>query len=356
MTVDVEAQYGKVKVPALNTGGWYDLFAIGTVHNFLGMKSQAGSPQARKGSMLAMNCCGHSGLQSHAPDQLTWGPNRIDSTLNQRFIDHYVKGVDNGIEREPRVQILVLVPPDTGYEGDSFLLKAGDFPLPDTRWVNYYMRSGSRANTRLGDGTLVTVPPSDVGSSDSFTYNPSDPVPTVGGNGGAGAGLLGGAFDQSAIEMRRDVLVYTSTEVTEDLAIIGPVTVQLWAKSSAYDTDFTAKLVDVHPDGIAHNVLDRLVRARYRKGSKSKPKLIRPGEAYRYDILLGYTATLFKKGHRIRLEISSSNFPHYARNLNTGKSNEETSDLLTATQTILHDSGYLSYVRLPIVPGVKRPH
>jgi len=151
------------------------------------------------------------------------------------------------------------------------------------------------------------------------------------------------------------VLVYTGAPLTADLAAIGPVEVKLWARSSAPDTDFTAKLVDVHLDGVSHNVLDRIVRASLRKGSKSSPDLIEPGEAYEYTIPLGNAGTIFRKGHRIRLEISSSSFPHYARNLNTGKNSLWTSDMATASQTILHDVRHPSRLVLSVAPGVRVP-
>jgi hypothetical protein len=164
-----------------------------------------------------------------------------------------------------------------------------------------------------------------------------------------------GALDQSDLELRDDVLVYTSDPLEEDLVVIGPVTVRLWAASTARDTDFTAKLVDVHLDGIAHNVLDRIVRARYRNGARSAPSLITPGETYEYTIPLGDTATVFRRGHRIRLEISSSNFPHYARNLNTGRPLGQDAEIVTATQTIFHDAAHPSHLELTVAPDVPIP-
>jgi hypothetical protein len=143
--------------------------------------------------------------------------------------------------------------------------------------------------------------------------------------------------------------VYTSEVLQDARAAIGPVSVNLWAATSAVDTDFTVKLVDVHPDGVAHNVLERVVRARYRNGSTSAPQPVVPNKPYLYRLALGHTATVFKPGHRVRLEISSSSFPFVARNLNTGLSNETTSDVKIATQTVLHDASHPSYVELPIV-------
>ena len=162
-----------------------------------------------------------------------------------------------------------------------------------------------------------------------------------------------GVQDQSTIELRDDVLVYTSEPLAEDLAVIGPVRVKFWATSSARDTDFTVKLVDVHPDGFAQNVLDRVVRARFRHGSKSAPSLIEPGRAYEYDVDLGYAANVFRTRHRVRLDLSSSAFPHLARNHNTGGHPARDGRFETARQTIHHDASRPSYVELAVVPGLR---
>ena len=345
--IDVEPNYGRVVVPALISGGWYDLFSVGTLRNYAGMRSSAGSEAAREGTMLVMDCCGHGDATIGLPGEVNWGPIRTDPTLTLRFMDHYVKGVANGVDRLPHVQLTVLVPPDTGTQGDTYIFYAKRYPVPGTTYTRYNLSSGGSANTRLGDGVLDSEQSSE-GPGDTFTYDPRNPVPTMGGNDAVSGGGLS-AVDQSPIELRNDVLVYTSAPLAEPLTVIGPITIHFWAASSAPDTDFTAKLVDVHPDGYAHNVVDRIVRARYRSGSKSPPQLITPGRAYEYEVHLGDTATEFRPGHRFRLEISSSNFPHYARNLNTGRSNEDTSQIVVAKQTILHDREHPSYVEVPTV-------
>jgi uncharacterized protein len=345
-TIDVGTHLENVLVPALVSGGWYDLFAVGTIQNYRGMRRLAGSHEARAGTMLLMDCCGHGLPYQGVPGQINWGPNRTDATLTQRFLDHYVKGADNGLEQLARVQLTVLLPPDGGTQGDNFILHASDYPVRGTTYRRYYLHSGGNANTRLGDGALEVSP--SQGAADVFEYDPMNPVPTAGGNDAINLGGIA-ATDQSTIELRHDVLVYTSDPLSETLEIVGPVTVRFWAVTSAPDTDFTAKLVDVHPDGYAHNVVDRIVRARYRAGSKSLPELVTPGKAYEYEIYLGDTATEFRPGHRFRLEISSSNFPHYARNLNTGLSNEHTDKIEVATQTILHDADHPSFIEVPVV-------
>jgi putative CocE/NonD family hydrolase len=193
--------------------------------------------------------------------------------------------------------------------------------------------------------------PSD-GPDDRFTYDPMKPVPTHGGGlccVTLGSYFPSGAQDQSELEMRGDVLVYTSPALTKDLTVVGPVRLKFWARSSARDTDFTAKFVDVHPDGFAQNLLDRIVRARFRKGSKSAPSLIQPGVPYEYEIDLGYTGARIRAGHRIRIDISSSNFPHFARNSNTGAEPAHDDRMVVANQAILHDRAHPAYLELSVL-------
>jgi putative CocE/NonD family hydrolase len=350
--IDVGRHYKDIVVPAFISGAWYDLFAVGTIDSYWGMRDKGGSDLARKGTMLAMSWGGHAALQPLAPGEIDWGPDPSDQTLEKRFIDHYTRGTENGIESEPRVQLTVLVPPDRGIKGGSFLVKAQDFPIPGTRWTRFYLASNGNANTRSGDGALQAA--QSAGVEDHFVYDPANPVPTRGGNDGT-AGQPGGAYDQSGIESRQDVLVYQSPPLADEMAVIGPVTVTVWAATSAPDTAFTAKLVDVHPDGFAHNVVDRIVSAHLRRGSTLQPEAIEPGRAYPYTINLGSTATIFRKGHRVLLEISSSDFPHYVRSLNTGQSDLTSDRMAKARQTILHDEHHASYVELPVAPGVKAP-
>ena len=187
-------------------------------------------------------------------------------------------------------------------------------------------------------------------------YDPRDPVPSLGGGLcclSLGFYFRSGAQDQSTLELRDDVLVYTSEPLSHDRAVIGPVTVKLWATSSAPDTDFTAKLVDVHPDGFAQDVLNRVVRARFRNGSKRPPELIEPGRAYEYEIDMGSTANVFRAGHRVRLDVSSSKFPHLARNHNTGEHSATDARFEVATQTLHHDADRPSYVELEVVRGLR---
>ena len=283
---------------------------------------------------------------------LNFGPagNMNMRALQLRFYDYHLKDADNGIDREPRVQMFMQVPPDSGTEGSGFWVTGEAFPPVGTETVRFNLRSGGHANTRWGDGVLDASQPSD-GPADTFVYDPNDPVPSLGG--GLCCLTLGfyfraGVQDQSTLELRDDVLVYTSAPLTEEVAVLGPVTVTFWASSSARDTDFTVKLVDVHPDGFAQNALNRVVRARFRHGSQSAPSLIEPGEPYEYTVDLGYTGNVFRVGHRVRLDISSSKFPHLARNQNTGNNAATDGRIEVAEQTIHHSPAHPAYVELSV--------
>jgi len=341
--VDLENQYSRIEVPVLSSGGWYDFFAVGTVRNFQGLQARGATTVARNGARLLMMPTCHA---------RTCGPVlhkfNEDVDLTNRWWDYWLKGIENGVAEDPAVEVFVMQPPDNGVQGDGFWLAANKFPLPGTTSKKIHLGSGGNANTREGDGVLDSRRPSH-GPADRFVYDPHNPVPTVGGNLCCNALLPTGAFDQSDVELRDDVLVYTSKPLAEDIAVVGFVKLNFWAASSAPDTDFTAKLVDVHHDGFAQNVLDRVVRARYRLGSKKPPALIEPGKVYSYQLNLGPTAIVFGKGHRIRLEISSSNFPHIDRNNNTGGIIADDTEMRTAEQTIFHSSEYDAYLDLPVV-------
>lgn len=351
--VDVEAHWANIKIPALINGGWGDLFAIGSIRGYEGVRAHGGTQVAREGTMLVMQPGGHGGA-----GLLNYGPNSsLDlPALHLRFFDRYVKGLDNGIDREPRVQLFVQVPPHSGTQASGFWVASEKaFPLAGARKMRFNLRSGGHANTRFGDGVLDASKPSE-GPDDTFVYDPRDPVPSLGGGlccVSLGFYFPSGAQDQATLELRKDMLSYTSAPLAEDLTAIGQVIVRFWAKSSAPDTDFTAKLVDVYPSGFAQSVLDRVIRARFRRGSKSAPSLIEPGKPYEYEIDLGYVGMVFRKGHAMRLDISSSNFPHLARNSNTGNDPATDTEMKNATQTILHNAEHPSHLELSIVPAVQ---
>ena len=257
--------------------------------------------------------------------------------IQLRWFDHWLKGIDTGILDEPPVKIFVM--------GENRWRDEREWPLARTRYTPYFLHSGGSANSDRGDGVLDQRRP--VGeAADRFVYDPDDPVPTRGGNTLI---LAMGVQDQRPVEARDDVLVYTSAVMTERLEVTGPVTVTLYAASNASDTDFTAKLVDVRPDGYAQNLADGIVRARYRE-SRTSPAPLVPGEVVRFTVDLWATSHVFLPGHRIRLEIASSNFPRFDRNLNTGEDQATGTRRQSARQTVFHDERYPSHVVLPVIP------
>ncbi len=332
----------RITVPVLAIGGWYDLFTKGTLLNFTGMRSNGGSELARKHQRLIMGPWSHTTpLFGPAQGDHAFGIHSLGAVQDLdgqtlRWFDHWMKGVDNGVAEDPPLTVFTI--------GAGEWQPASDWPLPGTRFTSYYFHSGGSANSDGGDGTLSPEAPGDE-PSDSYAYDPRDPVPTRGGGTMPG----GGAYDQRPVEGRHDVLVYSTPPLTQDVEVTGPISVKLFASSTAVDTDFTAKLVDVSPDGYALNLADNIVRARYRD-SLERPELMEPGREYGFTIDLLGTSNLFRTGHRIRLEVSSSNFPRFDRNANTGGDPATETRLVPALQTVYHDSGRPSHVVLPIIP------
>ena len=343
----IEDQHGRITVPALHMGGWYDIFLRGTLRNFQGMREKGPTEKVRKGQKLLVGPWRHVGPLAEVSGEAYFGLMANESAIDLqrvhlRWYDYWLKGIDNGIMDEAPVRIFVM--------GDNLWRSEQEWPLARTRYVDYYLHSGGRANTLHGDGGLS---PSPAGAQppDVFLYDPRSPVPTKGGSVGVNLGFTpGGAFDQRDIESRNDVLVYTSAALEQDLEVTGPVSVTLYAASSAPDTDFTAKLVDVFPGGRAICLTDGILRARYRE-SLATPSLIQPGQVYQYTIDLVATSNVFKAGHRMRVGISSSNFPRFDRNPNTGREPWEETDPIPALQTVFHSPEFPSHITLPIIPA-----
>jgi len=343
----IEDHHLQIGVPALNIGGWYDIFLGGTIRNYLGMRKHGATEDAQRGQKLLIGPWQHSSrgtslVGDHyfglASDSLA-----IDlDGIHLRWFDYWLKGIDNGVMGEAPVKIFVM--------GDNVWRDEQEWPLARAQSVSYYFHSHGKANSVNGDGFLSHQPPGEE-SHDAFLYNPANPVPTRGGPLCCNPYFMSnGAFDQQEIERREDVLVYSTPPLERDVEVTGPITVTLWAATSATDTDFTAKLVDVCERGCARNITDGIIRARYRN-SRSVPSLVEPDRAYRYAIDLWATSNVFKAGHRIRVEISSSNFPRFDRNTNTGMLVAAgDAELKPALQTIFHDSQRPSHITLPIVP------
>ncbi len=291
-----------------------------------------------------------TGRRTTAPDAPTAGPDRSPDfgpaaeiemdKIYLRWHDYWLKGIDNGVDNEPPVKIFVM--------GENYWRYEDEWPLARTQYTRYYIDSGGRANSANGDGVLSTSPPKGA-DSDAFTYDPANPVPSAGGNVCCSS-VPEGAWDQRKVEIRDDVLVYTSAVLDEPLEVTGPIEMKLYAKASARDTDWTAKLVDVHPDGYAQNIQDGIIRARYRRGTDAPAELLEPGAVVEYIIDMWATSHVFLAGHRLRLEVASSNFPRFDRNLNTGEDPATGTRMVVAEQTVYHSSKYPSHVVLPVIP------
>ena len=341
--INLERQPHNVNVPMYHVTSWYDIFLHGGLANFCGPRRQAMTDEARAQQKLLIGPWAHlfpyTAPTSKGTGDIDFGPRAlIDLHETQlRWLDHWLKGMDTGILAEPPLKIFVM--------GENVWRDENDWPLARTRYTPYYLHSRGKANSLKGDGRLSPLGPGEE-PADHFVYEPNDPVPTCGGNTLI---IPMGVQDQRQVEERRDVLVYTGEPLTTPLEVTGPVVVKLFAATNVPDTDFTAKLVDVRPDGYAQNLADGILRARYRE-SRSRPSLLTPGKTYELRIDLWATSHVFLPGHSIRVEISSSNFPRFDRNLNTGEDQATSTRCQAAEQTIFHDQRYSSHILLPVIP------
>jgi putative CocE/NonD family hydrolase len=341
----IEENYDKIQVPALTIAAWYDIFQGGSLRNYVGLRDHSGNETARRGQRLLVIIGGHAGIGRKIGD-VDFGPaaESFDETsVMLDWYDHLFFGKPNQFADDTRpVRIFVM--------GRNEWRDEAAWPLPRAQQTSYYLHSAGKGNSSFGDGLLETEKPQQD-AADTFVYDPADPVPTVGGPLCCdSANLQPGPRDQKSVEARPDVLVYSTPPLDHDLEVTGPVTLDLFAKSSAVNTDFTAKLVDVWPNGFAQNLTEGILRASFRESTLGDPKPIRPQQVYEYKIDLWSTSNLFLKGHLIRLEVSSSNFPRFDRNLNTGKSAATDSQFVKAANSILHDSEHPSALILPVVP------
>jgi putative CocE/NonD family hydrolase len=338
----IEENFQNIQVPALTVAAWYDIFLGGSLRNYIGIHAHAGNEDARKGQHLLVAIGGHSG-SGQTVGTVDFGPSapfKEDDVILDWY-DYLFLGKQNEFANGKPVKIFVMGKNEWRYE-DSW-------PLERAKETRYLLQSDGKANSAAGGGTLATAAAAKQ-PFDTFVYDPANPVPTVGGPLCCDSNHLApGPRDQTDVEKRDDVLVYSTQPLSDDLEVTGPVSLDLFAKSSAVDTDFTAKLVDVWPDGKAINITEGILRARFRE-STTEARPIEPGKVYEYKIDMWATSNVFLKGHRIRLEVSSSNFPRFDRNLNTGKDAATSSDFVKATNTILHDSTHPSALILPVIP------
>ncbi len=337
----IENHYAQIQVPVFSLGAWYDIFLGGTLRNYARLKKEAGTEEARRGQKLMVYVGGHAGGSNNKKvGEVDFGE-KLPFDLNEVMLGWYdvlLKGGTGAASAEKPVKIFVM--------GKNEWREEADWPLERAKSTKYYLHSAGAANTASGDGTLSTTAPG-AEKADRFTYDPNDAVPTLGGPLCCGpfppAGL--GPQDQSKAESRNDVLIFTTPPFAKDLEVTGPVLLDLYVSSSAVDTDFTGKLVDVWPNGFAQNLTEGILRLRYRN-SQEKPELATAGEAYHVTVDLWATSNVFLAGHKLRLEVSSSNFPRFDRNLNQASG----SRMSKATNIIYHDKAHPSALVLPLVP------
>jgi putative CocE/NonD family hydrolase len=327
--------YKKIKASVYNIGGWYDIVLGTTIENYMKMTGDNIPPEIREKQKLLIGPWVHN-LGKQIVGELDFGE---EATFNGRehslrWFDRELKGLENGIMQESPVKIFVMGANKWRFENE--------WPPARATYQKYYFHSEGNANTLLGDGQLSTTSPKEE-PADRFIYDPADPVI---------AKHEMGPYDQTYIEKREDVLVYSTPQLQKDVEVTGPVKVILYASSSAKNTDFTAKLTDVYPDGRSMRICEGIIRASYRDSEK-QPSNIEPGKVYEYTINLWATSNLFKKGHQIRVEISSSSIPRFDRNLNTGNNFAPDTTMIKAEQVIYHDKNFPSCIILPVIEESK---
>ena len=323
----IKEKYHQIQAPAFFVTGWYDNLVHETWKNFQGFRQHGGSEAVRQGTKILVGGAAH-------------GSNDLTRDQRMRWYDHYLKGIETGLADEPPINIYVMGAEKWRYEHE--------WPLARTQFTPFYLRSRGNANSAQGDGVLSRAPPKWDEPTDQFVYDPVDPVPTLGGQMSTHKEVWG-PKDRSSVQSREDILVFTTAPLVENMEVTGPVRVRLFAASTVVDTDFTATISDVHPDGKAIHICEGIRGVTFRE-SLENPTPIIPDKIYEYTIDLWETSIVFKKGHRIRLEISSSNFPRYARNQNTGLPLGTSSEINIAHQTIYHDAQHPSQLILPVIP------
>jgi len=340
--ISIEDHYGDIQVPVYGIGAWYDIFLGGTLRNYVRLKKEAGTEAARKGQRLQVTVGGHAG-GGRKIGAVDFGE-KLEADGDAKMLDWYdwlLKGEANGFDKEKPVRIFVM--------GRNEWRDEDDWPLARAKNTHYYLHSLGGANGLNGNGALNTTAPVEE-KADQYVYDPSDAAPTIGGPLCCQALPTGnGPQDQRPAEQRADVLVYTTAAFAKDTEVTGPVLLDLYVSSSAVDTDFTGKLVDVRPDGFAQNLTEGILRLRYRN-SQEKPELANPGETYHITLDLWATSNVFLAGHKLRLEVSSSNFPRFDRNLNTGEEQARATRMVKATNVVYHDKAHSSALIVPIVP------
>ncbi|MEM7030696.1 MAG: CocE/NonD family hydrolase [Chloroflexota bacterium] len=340
--VDISHKWSEITAPAFYIGGWYDLWAIDIFENFVNHSAKGGTETARQ-CKLIVGPWTHAISQSPKVGDIDFGVQSVldIGTEELKWLDYWLRDVDNGLIDEAPIRLFIM--------GINQWRNEYEWPLARTAWQKWYLHSKGNANTLRGDGTLSPIASADE-PVDQFIYDPDHPVQTVGGNNCCAPNIVPwGPYDQRSVEMRSDVLCFTSAPLAEDMEVTGPIKLVLYAATDGLDTDWTAKLSDVSPSGYAKNLCDGIIRGRFR-ASVCEEILLEPNQVYEYEIEVGVTGNVFRKGHRIRLDISSSNFPRFDRNLNTGNPLGQDAEIRVAQQTVHHSTTYPSHLVLPIIP------
>jgi hypothetical protein len=322
--LSIEERLNRVKVPVLGQAGWHD-DARGTTRNYVGLDTLRHHPFQR----MVMDAGAHKGIDY--VNGRFGAQARIDPRLLQlRWFDHYLKGIDNGVDREPPVDLFI--------QGDNVWRKENEWPLKRTQYTNFYLHSG---------GLVDTKAPSANEPEDKYTYDPGNPTPYL-----IDARELELSLNEDYAKLnaeRKDMVVFNTAPLDKPMEITGPMTATLWAATDAKDTDWNVMLLDVAPDGQVLRIQDGIARQRFLRGF-DKPALYPPNTPQKFDIDLWFTGMVIPAGHQLRVTVASAAFPKYDRNLNTGGDNERDTNFVIAHQRILHDAAHQSYVRLPVIP------
>ena len=332
-----QQHFERVNVPVLHISGWYDDEQIGTLLNYIGMTTRGATPEVREQQRLVMGPWGHETNANEQLGEINFGPQAlIDLLAEQRqWYDRWLKNLN--LEHVPPVRLFVM--------GENSWRDEQEWPLARTIWTPYYFHSEGNANTRFGNGLLLTTKPASGQPADCYQYDPANPFPFI---TDSTSSQIGGPDNYASLQTRPDVLVYTTELLTEDIEVTGPIIIELYASSSVRDTDFMAMLIDVWPNDFRQRLCDGMVRARFRDGM-DRPSLIEPDRIYHYRIDCWNTSQLFRAGHRICLQITSSAFPKYDRNQNISGPLGMSTEVAIADQRIYHDAEHPSAVILPII-------
>lgn len=344
--VEFAGEHDKFGVPSLMINAWYDIsFGPSSMALFDHMQKNAFDKESSENQFMIISATNHC-EQTLETEEYYYGDRFLgDARFNYyelyiNWFDYWLKGIDNGVTDRKKIQLYTM--------GKNQWEYFSQWPPENSKEIIYYLSSEGQANTNMDDGKLVEK--RTIGKDyDLFIYDPSNPVPSLGDNDwGMIPEMKSGSYDQSTIEARNDVLVYSSSLLDEDIQVTGPVKIIIYLSSDVKDTDITAKLVDVYPDGNAYNVAESIQRVRWRDGYENA-SFMEEGEVYKVEVGPLLTSNMFKKGHKIRLEISSSNFPRFARNLNTGGNNYDETEWIIANNKVHHSMEHQSKILLPVV-------